>query len=91
MAWILLYFRALIAGRGFKLLREDIAKERAGLSNPDRPATILFLLAFIVFLAWLISGGMHVQRWIVEALLSLAILLALGAVVVAVRAGAKAQ
>jgi fatty acid desaturase len=89
MAWFLLYLRALIARRGFQHLREDIEKERAGIPNPDRPATIFFLLAFIVFLAWLVADGMHVERWIVGALLFLAIVLAGGGVIAAARAGAK--
>ena len=89
MAWLLLYLRALIARRGFQQFREDIQKERAGIPNPDRPATIFFLLAFIAFIAWLVAQGMHVERWIVGALLFLAICLAGGGVIAAARAGAK--
>ena len=89
MAWFLLYLRALIARRGFQHFREDIEKERAGIPNPDRLATIFFLLAFIVFLAWLVTDGMLVERWIVGALLFLMIGLVVGGVIAAARAGAK--
>ena len=89
MAWLLLYLRALVAGRGFQHLREDIRKERAGVPNPDRPATIFFLLAFLAFLAWLVCNGMHVQRWIVGLFGLLAILLALGGIIAAGKAAAK--
>lgn len=90
----LVLLRLAIARRGYGRIFAEIARERAELKRKrtlgagtstaarkqdrEKLAMALNMLSVVCFLGWLVSGGMHWQRWIVVSFLVAAILLFLG-------------